>query len=63
LTIRNNFYCTLKGMIGIQNRLSIDNAFKGEKGTLGLTDSPAVLYGTTENGKSKNPCLRIYAST
>jgi len=50
-------------MIGIQNRLSIDNAFRGEKRTLGLTDSLAVLYGTTENGNSKNPCLWIYAST
>jgi hypothetical protein len=57
LTIRNeaiNFYCTLEGMIGIQNRLSIDKAFEGENGTLGLTDFPAVLYGTTENGNSKN---------
>jgi hypothetical protein len=62
LTIRDeaiNFYFTLKGMIGIQNRLSIDNAFEGEKGTLGLTDSPAVLYGTTENGNSKNPAYEF----
>ena len=46
-------------MIGIQNRLSIDNAFEGENGTLGLTDSPAVLYGTTENGNSKNPAYEF----
>jgi hypothetical protein len=57
LTIKNeaiNFYGTLKGMIGIQNRLSMDNAFEGEKGTLGLIDPPAILYGTTEIGNTKN---------
>jgi hypothetical protein len=57
LTIKNeaiNFYGTLKGMIGIQNRLSMDNAFEGEKGTLGLKDHHAVLYGATEIGNIKN---------
>jgi len=49
-----NFYGTLKGMIGIQNRPSTDNAFDGEKGKLGLMDPPAGLYGTTENGNTKN---------
>jgi hypothetical protein len=49
-----NFYGTLKGMIGIQNRPSTDNAFDGEKGILGLMDPPAGLYGTTENGNTKN---------
>lgn len=41
-------------MIGIQNRPSTDNAFEGEKGILGLIDPPAGLYGTTENGNTKN---------
>ena len=41
-------------MIGIQNRPSTDNAFEGEKGILGLIDPPAVLYGTTEIGNTKN---------
>ncbi|MRN61879.1 MAG: hypothetical protein FIO03_07550 [Nitrosopumilales archaeon] len=57
MTIKNeaiNFYGTLKGMIGIQNRLSMDNAFEGEKGTLGLIDPHAVLYGATEIGNNKN---------
>jgi hypothetical protein len=49
-----NFYGTLKGMIGIQNRPSTDNAFDGEKGILGLMDPPAGLYGTIENGNTKN---------
>jgi hypothetical protein len=49
-----NFYGTLKGMIGIQNRPSTDNAFDGEKGILGLMDPLAGLYGTTENGNTKN---------
>jgi hypothetical protein len=48
------FYGTLKGMIGIQNRPSTDNAFDGEKGILGLMDPPSGLYGTTENGNTKN---------
>ncbi|MGB7954859.1 MAG: hypothetical protein WCF23_12845 [Candidatus Nitrosopolaris sp.] len=49
-----NLYGTLKGMIGIQNRPSADNAFGGENGILGLIDPPAGLYGTTENGNTKN---------
>jgi len=49
-----NIYGTLKGMIGIQNRPSTDNAFEGEKGIVGLIDPPAVLYGTTEIGNTKN---------
>jgi hypothetical protein len=49
-----NFYGALKGTIGIQNRPSTDNAFEGEKGILGLIDPPAVLYGTTEIGNTKN---------
>ncbi|MDQ6667301.1 MAG: hypothetical protein M3Y53_03625 [Thermoproteota archaeon] len=44
----------LKGMIGIQNRLSMDNAFEGKNGIVGLIDPPAVLYGTTEIGNNKN---------
>lgn len=42
-------------MIGTHNLLSIDNTFEGEKGTPGLTDSPVLLYGTTQDGICKNP--------
>lgn len=44
----------LKGMIGIQNRPSMDNAFEGKNGILGLIDPPAVMYGITEIGNNQN---------
>jgi malate dehydrogenase (oxaloacetate-decarboxylating) len=38
----------LKGKIEIQNKVSIENAFDEEKGTLGLIYTPGVAYVATE---------------
>jgi hypothetical protein len=57
LTINNeatNFYGTLNGMTGIQNPLSKECAFAGEKGKLCLIDPPAVRDDATEVGNNKN---------
>jgi malate dehydrogenase (oxaloacetate-decarboxylating) len=43
----------LKGKIEIQNRVSIDNIFDEEKGTLGLIYTPGVAYVATEISKNK----------
>lgn len=43
----------LKGKIEIQNRVSVENAFDEEKGTLGLIYTPGVAYVATEISKNK----------
>ena len=43
----------LKGKIEIQNRVSIDNIFDEERGTLGLIYTPGVAYVATEISKNK----------
>jgi malate dehydrogenase (oxaloacetate-decarboxylating) len=43
----------LKGKIEIQNRVSIDNIFDEEKGTLGLIYTPGVAYVATEISENK----------
>jgi malate dehydrogenase (oxaloacetate-decarboxylating) len=43
----------LKGKIEIQNRVSIDNIFDEEKGTLGLIYTPGAAYVATEISKNK----------
>jgi malate dehydrogenase (oxaloacetate-decarboxylating) len=43
----------LKGKIEIQNKVSIENAFGEEKGTLGLIYTPGVAYVATEISKNK----------
>ena len=48
-----NLHRMLKGKIEIQNRVSIDNIFDEEKGTLGLIYTPGVAYVATEISKNK----------
>jgi malate dehydrogenase (oxaloacetate-decarboxylating) len=43
----------LKGKIEIHNRVSIENAFDEEKGTLGLIYTPGVAYVATEISNNK----------
>jgi malate dehydrogenase (oxaloacetate-decarboxylating) len=43
----------LKGKIEIHNRVSVENAFDEEKGTLGLIYTPGVAYVATEISKNK----------
>ena len=43
----------LKGKIEIQNRVSIDNIFDEEKGTLGLIYTPGAAFVATEISKNK----------
>lgn len=43
----------LKGKIEIQNRVSIDNIFDEEKGTLGLIYTPGAAYVATEISENK----------
>jgi malate dehydrogenase (oxaloacetate-decarboxylating) len=43
----------LKGKIEIQNKVSIENAFDEEKGTLGLIYTPGVAYVATEISNNK----------
>jgi malate dehydrogenase (oxaloacetate-decarboxylating) len=44
----------LKGKIEIQNRVSIDNIFDDEKGTLGLIYTPGVAHVAEEISKNKD---------
>ena len=44
----------LKGKIEIQNRVSLDNVFEDEKGTLGLIYTPGVAYVSTEISNNKD---------
>jgi malate dehydrogenase (oxaloacetate-decarboxylating) len=48
-----NLHRMLKGKIEIQNRVSIDNIFDEEKGTLGLIYTPGVAYVATEISENK----------
>src|ERR671911_1311363 len=43
----------LKGKIEIHNKVSIENAFDEEKGTLGLIYTPGVAYVATEISNNK----------
>lgn len=43
----------LKGKIEIHNRISVENAFDEEKGTLGLIYTPGVAYVATEISNNK----------
>ncbi|HEX2170751.1 MAG TPA: NADP-dependent malic enzyme [Nitrososphaera sp.] len=43
----------LKGKIEIQSRISIENLFEEEKGTLGLIYTPGVAYASKEISKNK----------
>jgi malate dehydrogenase (oxaloacetate-decarboxylating) len=44
----------LKGKIEIHNRVSLDNIFEEEKGTLGLIYTPGVAYVATEINNNKD---------
>jgi malate dehydrogenase (oxaloacetate-decarboxylating) len=44
----------LKGKIEIQNRVSVDNIFDDEKGTLGLIYTPGVAHVAVEISKNKD---------
>jgi malate dehydrogenase (oxaloacetate-decarboxylating) len=44
----------LKGKIEIQNRVSVDNIFDDEKGTLGLIYTPGVAHVAAEISKNKD---------
>ncbi len=44
---------TLKGKIEIQSRISLENVFEEEKGTLGLIYTPGVAYASKEISKNK----------
>ncbi|MDQ3839886.1 MAG: NADP-dependent malic enzyme [Thermoproteota archaeon] len=48
-----NLHRILKGKIEIQNRVSIDNIFDDEKGTLGLIYTPGVAHVAAAIGKNK----------
>jgi malate dehydrogenase (oxaloacetate-decarboxylating) len=48
-----NLHRMLKGKIEIHNRVSIENAFDEEKGTLGLIYTPGVAYVATEISNNK----------
>ena len=43
-----NLHRMLRGKIEIHNKVSIENAFDEEKGTLGLIYTPGVAYVATE---------------
>jgi malic enzyme len=43
----------LKGKIEIHNKISVENAFDEEKGTLGLIYTPGVAYVATEINHNK----------
>jgi malate dehydrogenase (oxaloacetate-decarboxylating) len=49
-----NLHRMLKGKIEIQNRVSIDNIFDDEKGTLGLIYTPGVAHVAEEISKNKD---------
>jgi malate dehydrogenase (oxaloacetate-decarboxylating) len=48
-----NLHRMLKGKIEIHNKVSIENAFDEEKGTLGLIYTPGVAYVATEISNNK----------
>lgn len=48
-----NLHRMLKGKIEIHNRISVENAFDEEKGTLGLIYTPGVAYVATEISNNK----------
>jgi malate dehydrogenase (oxaloacetate-decarboxylating) len=48
-----NLHRMLKGKIEIQNRISVENAFDEEKGTLGLIYTPGVAYVAAEISNNK----------
>jgi malate dehydrogenase (oxaloacetate-decarboxylating) len=48
-----NLHRMLKGKIEIHNRVSVENAFDEEKGTLGLIYTPGVAYVATEISNNK----------
>ncbi|HKG31013.1 MAG TPA: NADP-dependent malic enzyme [Nitrososphaeraceae archaeon] len=49
-----NLHRMLKGKIEIQNRVSVDNIFDDEKGTLGLIYTPGVAHVAAEISKNKD---------
>jgi malate dehydrogenase (oxaloacetate-decarboxylating) len=49
-----NLHRMLKGKIEIQNRVSVDNIFDDEKGTLGLIYTPGVAHVAVEISKNKD---------
>jgi malate dehydrogenase (oxaloacetate-decarboxylating) len=48
-----NLHRMLKGKIEIHNKISLDNVFEDEKGTLGLIYTPGVAYVATEIANNK----------
>jgi malate dehydrogenase (oxaloacetate-decarboxylating) len=48
-----NLHRMLKGKIEIHNKISVENAFDEEKGTLGLIYTPGVAYVATEINHNK----------
>ena len=48
-----NLHRTLKGKIEIQSRISLENLFEEEKGTLGLIYTPGVAYVSKEINSNK----------
>jgi malate dehydrogenase (oxaloacetate-decarboxylating) len=48
-----NLHRMLKGKIEIHNKVSVENAFDEEKGTLGLIYTPGVAYVSTEISNNK----------
>jgi malate dehydrogenase (oxaloacetate-decarboxylating) len=48
-----NLHRMLKGKIEIHNKVSVENAFDEEKGTLGLIYTPGVAYVATEISNNK----------
>ncbi len=48
-----NLHRMLKGKIEIHNKVSVENAFDEEKGTLGLIYTPGVAYVATEINNNK----------
>ena len=48
-----NLHRVLKGKIEIQSRISLENVFEEEKGTLGLIYTPGVAYASKEISKNK----------
>ncbi|HEX2107634.1 MAG TPA: NADP-dependent malic enzyme [Nitrososphaera sp.] len=48
-----NLHRMLKGKIEIQSRISVENLFEEEKGTLGLIYTPGVAYASKEISRNK----------
>jgi malate dehydrogenase (oxaloacetate-decarboxylating) len=48
-----NLHRTLRGKIEIQSRISLENLFEEEKGTLGLIYTPGVAYVSKEISRNK----------